>query len=61
MLSVMENRMDCGIWIEAFDAKYFGKGKPFGREEGHAARTLSGESITYTPIKRRTTRDTKST
>jgi len=33
MLSVMENRMDCGIWIEAFDAKYFGKGKPFGREE----------------------------
>lgn len=33
MMSVMENRMDGEMWIEAYEAKYFGKGKPYGREE----------------------------
>lgn len=33
MMSVMENPMDGEMWIEAYEAKYFGKGKPYGREE----------------------------
>lgn len=33
MKSVFENPMDCQMWIEAFEAKYLGKGKPFERED----------------------------
>jgi len=33
MKSVIENPMDCQMWIEALEAKYFGKGKPFERED----------------------------
>lgn len=30
---VHENPKDAEMWAEAFDAKYAGKGKPYGREE----------------------------
>lgn len=33
MMALFENPMDNNMWIEAYEAKYFGKGKPFGREE----------------------------
>jgi hypothetical protein len=29
----MQNPRDTEIWIEAFEAKYEGKGKPFGKED----------------------------
>jgi hypothetical protein len=28
-----ENPKDAKLWVEAFDAKFEGKGKPWGREE----------------------------
>lgn len=33
MMTVWENPRDAEMWIEAYDAKYFGKGKPFQRED----------------------------
>ncbi|KAI9858733.1 MAG: hypothetical protein M1830_006329 [Pleopsidium flavum] len=33
MQCVLENPLDAVMWSEALDAKYFGKGKPFEREE----------------------------
>lgn len=33
MVSVFENPQDAIMWAEAYDAKYYGKGKPYGREE----------------------------
>jgi hypothetical protein len=34
MCSIMkENPKDAEMWVEAFDAKFEGKGKPWGREE----------------------------
>ncbi|KAF2141672.1 uncharacterized protein K452DRAFT_228059 [Aplosporella prunicola CBS 121167] len=33
MISCFENPYDCDMWREAADAKWFGKGKPYGREE----------------------------
>jgi hypothetical protein len=34
MCSIMkENPKDAKLWVEAFDAKFEGKGKPWGREE----------------------------
>ncbi len=34
MLSIMdENPKDADMWVEAFEAKFEGKGKPYGKEE----------------------------
>ncbi len=33
MASVINNPTDSRIWKKAFDAKYYGKGKPFTRDE----------------------------
>ena len=31
--AVLENPRDCELWLAALQAKYDGKGKPFGRKE----------------------------
>ena len=54
MQSVWENRMDSEMWIEAFEAKYFGKGKPYGREEwdqllGHCQVKFPTEALSKAP------------
>jgi hypothetical protein len=33
MQSVLRNPAEVDMWREAIDAKFFGKGKPYGREE----------------------------
>ena len=44
---VYSNIKDCDMWIDALNAKYFAKGKPFGRAEfdkllGHCAAITDG-------------------
>jgi hypothetical protein len=33
MQTVIENPIDADMWREAIDAKFFGEGKPYGREQ----------------------------
>ena len=33
MSSTIENPPDCDMWLEAIDAKFYGKGENFGREQ----------------------------
>ena len=33
MANVLSNPVEADMWTEAINAKFFGKGKPFGREE----------------------------
>jgi hypothetical protein len=51
---VYSNIKDCDMWIDALNAKYFGKGKPFGRAEfdkllGHCAAITDGPANCFGP------------
>ncbi|KAH7354852.1 P-loop containing nucleoside triphosphate hydrolase protein [Rhexocercosporidium sp. MPI-PUGE-AT-0058] len=51
---VYSNIQDCDMWIPALQAKYFGKGKPFGRAEfdkllGHCAAITDGPANCFGP------------
>lgn len=50
----MENPRDCEMWLEALQAKYDGKGKPFGREQfdqllGHCQAISDAPATCFTP------------
>jgi len=51
---VYSNIQDCDMWMDALRAKYFGKGKPFGRAEfdkllGHCAAITDGPANCFGP------------
>ena len=51
---VYSNIQDCDMWIDALGAKYFGRGKAFGRAEfdkllGHCAALTDGPANCFGP------------